>query len=55
MKVTYNRKGEIHLTDCVWCNDDVQEGPDTCHCYIALQNPVEYFRNKYGIVSVGEE
>lgn len=55
IRVVSNSRGEIHLSDCVWCNDAIQEGPDTCHCYGALSKPADYFRNKYGIVSVEEE
>lgn len=55
VRVTCNAQGEVHLTDCVWCNDAVSEGPDTCHCCRALENPRGYFRSKYGIVSDEEE
>lgn len=51
IRVTYNSRGEIHLSDCVWCDESVLEGPDTCHCCLALDKPFEYFRTQYGIVT----
>jgi hypothetical protein len=45
-----NGKGEIHLTDCVWCNDAIKQGSHKCHCYRAISNPDKYFRESYNIL-----
>ena len=44
-----NTSGEWHLTDCVrsikW-----DEGPHTCHCQYAMQEPFLYLKEKYNMV-----
>lgn len=54
-RLVVNSRGEIHLSDCVWNNDKVREGPDTCHCCAARCKLKRYFLKKYGIVAPEEE
>lgn len=55
LSLNINAQGEVHLTDCAWCNDDIDEGPDSCHCLQALKNPQSYVSNTYGIGMEDEE
>lgn len=36
----------FHLNDCVWSLNNATCGPDTCHCYLALESPDHYFDSR---------
>lgn len=46
LKFLLNERGSFHLNDCDWSRKNPVDGPDTCHCHIALDSPEEFLENR---------